>query len=169
LKRFLRTHLGESAGGGLRRAQSAWADQKTLHASEQTKRDLGNSLYFIGAQGAPSALGRWPQSWHRPLTPSPFQEPSWVLLVNSFFVTLIERKQIEETLDNSAGKECGSLRLRSYISSMGGIWFSFFLRFVYPLGKPTIPYLPRCQEFGIAYYSLTLDALGLGHPRLPLN
>jgi hypothetical protein len=43
------------------------------------------------------------------------------------------------------------------------------LRFVHPPGKPMIPKLPRCQEFGIAYYSLTLDALDLGHPRLSLN
>jgi len=33
-------------------------------------------------------------------------------------------------------------------------------------GKPMIPHLLRCQGFGVNYYSLTLDALHLQHPRL---
>ena len=41
--------------------------------------------------------------------------------------------------------------------------------FVYPLGKPIIPHLLRCQGFAVKYYSCTLDALYLGHPRLSLN
>ena len=43
--------------------------------------------------------------------------------------------------------------------------FSFNLHFVYPSGKPIIPHLRRCQGLGVVYYSLTLDALYLGHPR----
>jgi hypothetical protein len=30
---------------------------------------------------------------------------------------------------------------------------------VYPLGKPMTPHLLRCQGFGVAYYSLTLERL----------
>jgi hypothetical protein len=45
---------------------------------------------------------------------------------------------------------------------------------VYPAGKPMMRHLPagagsynlRCQGFGVKYYSLTLDALDLQHPRL---
>jgi hypothetical protein len=37
---------------------------------------------------------------------------------------------------------------------------------VYPSGKPMIPHLLRSQGIGVNYYSLTLDALHLQHPRL---
>ncbi len=33
-------------------------------------------------------------------------------------------------------------------------------------GKPRIPHLLRCQGFAVKYYSFTLGALDLGHPRL---
>jgi len=39
-------------------------------------------------------------------------------------------------------------------------------RVVHPSGKPMIPHLLRCQGFGVNYYSLTIDALHLQHPRL---
>ncbi len=32
--------------------------------------------------------------------------------------------------------------------------------------KPSIPHLSRCQGFAVKYYSFTLDALDLRHPRL---
>jgi len=35
-----------------------------------------------------------------------------------------------------------------------------------PMGKPRIPHLLRCQGFAVKYYSFTLSALDLGHPRL---
>jgi len=41
--------------------------------------------------------------------------------------------------------------------------------FVYPAGKPIIPHLRRYQGFAVEYYSVTLDALYLGYPRLSLN
>ena len=41
--------------------------------------------------------------------------------------------------------------------------------FVYPVGKPIIPHLRRYQGFAVVHYSITLDALYLGHPRLSLN
>jgi len=41
--------------------------------------------------------------------------------------------------------------------------------FVYPVGKPIIPHLRRYQGFAVVHYSVTLDALYLGHPRLSLN
>ena len=41
--------------------------------------------------------------------------------------------------------------------------------FVYPSGKPIIPHLRRYQGFAVVYYSVTLDALYPGHPRLSLN
>jgi hypothetical protein len=47
--------------------------------------------------------------------------------------------------------------------------FILDLHFVYPLGKPMIPHLLRCQGFAVAYYSFTLDALDLGQPQLSLN
>jgi hypothetical protein len=37
---------------------------------------------------------------------------------------------------------------------------------VYPLGKPMIQHLLRCQGIGVNDYSLTPDALHLQHPRL---
>jgi len=40
---------------------------------------------------------------------------------------------------------------------------------VYPAGKPIIPHLRRYRGFAVVYYSVTLDALYLGHPRLSLN
>jgi hypothetical protein len=46
---------------------------------------------------------------------------------------------------------------------------NFFLNFVYPLGKPMTPHLLRWKGFAVAYYSFTLSALHLGHPRLSLN
>jgi len=36
---------------------------------------------------------------------------------------------------------------------------------VYPSGKPRIPHLLRCQGFAAGYYSVTLGALDLRHPR----
>jgi hypothetical protein len=45
----------------------------------------------------------------------------------------------------------------------------FYLRLVYPSGKPITPHLLRFQGFAVANYSFTLDALDLGHPRLSLN
>jgi hypothetical protein len=47
--------------------------------------------------------------------------------------------------------------------------FLLDLHFVYPLGKPMIPHLLRCQGFAVAYYGFTLDALDLEHPQLSLN
>ena len=38
-----------------------------------------------------------------------------------------------------------------------------------PVGKPIIPHLGRYQGFAIVHYSVSLDALYLGHPRLSLN
>jgi len=38
-----------------------------------------------------------------------------------------------------------------------------------PVGKPIIPHLLRYQGFTVVNYSVTLDALYLGHPRLSLN
>jgi len=38
-----------------------------------------------------------------------------------------------------------------------------------PVGKPIMPHLRRYQGFAVIYYSVTLDALYLGHPRLSLN
>jgi len=38
-----------------------------------------------------------------------------------------------------------------------------------PAGKPIIPHLRRYQGFAGVHYSITLDALYLGHPRLSLN
>jgi hypothetical protein len=37
---------------------------------------------------------------------------------------------------------------------------------IYPMGKPMTPHLLRYQGFAVAYYSFTLDALDLRHPRL---
>ena len=52
-------------------------------------------------------------------------------------------------------------------TTRSGIVESLLIRpVVYPAGKPMMRHLPRCQEFGIAYYSLTLNALHLLHPRL---
>jgi hypothetical protein len=52
-------------------------------------------------------------------------------------------------------------------TTKGGIVESLLIRpVVYPSGKPRIPHLPRYQGFGVKYYSLTLDALDLRHPRL---
>ena len=36
----------------------------------------------------------------------------------------------------------------------------------YPSGKPRIPHLLCCQGFAVSYYSFTLDASDLRHPRL---
>jgi hypothetical protein len=36
----------------------------------------------------------------------------------------------------------------------------------YPSGKPTTPHLLRYQGFAVYEYSVTLDALNLGHSRL---
>ena len=33
-----------------------------------------------------------------------------------------------------------------------------------PVGKPIIPHLLRYQGFAVVHYSITLDALYLGHP-----
>jgi len=41
--------------------------------------------------------------------------------------------------------------------------------FVYPVGKPIIPHLRRYQGFAVVHYSVTRNALYLGHPRLSLN
>jgi len=41
--------------------------------------------------------------------------------------------------------------------------------FFYPAGKPIIPQLRRYQGFAVVHYSVTLDALYPGHPRLSLN
>jgi len=38
--------------------------------------------------------------------------------------------------------------------------------FTLPAFSGMIPHLLRCQGFGVNYYSLTLDALHLQHPRL---
>jgi len=38
-----------------------------------------------------------------------------------------------------------------------------------PVGKPIMPHLRRYQGFAVVHYSVTLDALYLGHPRLSLN
>jgi len=38
-----------------------------------------------------------------------------------------------------------------------------------PVRKPIIPHLRRYQGFAVVHYSITLDALYLGHPRLSLN
>ena len=35
-----------------------------------------------------------------------------------------------------------------------------------PSGKPMMPHLLRCQGFAVGYYSFTLGALDLQHPRL---
>jgi len=35
-----------------------------------------------------------------------------------------------------------------------------------PMGKPMAPHLQRCQGLAVNYYSCTLDALDLQHPRL---
>ena len=43
------------------------------------------------------------------------------------------------------------------------------LHFVYPAGKPMIPHLLCCQGLAVVYYGFALDALDLGHPRLPHN
>jgi len=53
--------------------------------------------------------------------------------------------------------------------SLAWVIYLLDLHFVYPSGKPIIPHLQRCQGLGVVYYSLTLDALYLGHPRLSLN
>ncbi len=37
---------------------------------------------------------------------------------------------------------------------------------IYPKGKSRMPHLLRCQGFAVKYYSFTLDALVLQHPRL---
>ena len=37
---------------------------------------------------------------------------------------------------------------------------------IYPTGKPRIPHLRRCQGLAVEYYSFTLAALDLRHPRL---
>ncbi len=37
---------------------------------------------------------------------------------------------------------------------------------VYPLGKPMAPQLLRCKGFAVKYYSFTLYASDLQHPRL---
>ena len=37
---------------------------------------------------------------------------------------------------------------------------------IYPMGKPRIPHLLCCQGFAVKYYSFTLDAADLWHPRL---
>ena len=37
------------------------------------------------------------------------------------------------------------------------------------VGKPIMPHLLRYQGFAVVHYSVTLDALYLGHPRLSLN
>jgi hypothetical protein len=49
------------------------------------------------------------------------------------------------------------------------MFFLLDLHFVYPLGKPMITHLLRCQGFAVAYYGFALDALDLGHPQLSLN
>ena len=41
--------------------------------------------------------------------------------------------------------------------------------YVYLVGKPIIPHLRRYQGFAVVHYSVTLDALYPGHPRLSLN
>jgi len=38
-----------------------------------------------------------------------------------------------------------------------------------PVGKPIMPHLRRYQGFAVVHYSVTLDALYLGHPRLSLK
>jgi len=45
----------------------------------------------------------------------------------------------------------------------------FGLRDSGPVGKPINPHLRRYQGFAVVYYSVTLDALYPGHPRLSLN
>jgi hypothetical protein len=37
---------------------------------------------------------------------------------------------------------------------------------IYPMGKPRMPNLVRCQGFAVEDYSFTLDALDLQHLRL---
>ena len=60
-------------------------------------------------------------------------------------------------------------------TTKSGIVESFLIRpVVYPAGKPMMRHFPadagscdlRSQGFGVNYYSLTLDALDLQHPRL---
>ena len=41
--------------------------------------------------------------------------------------------------------------------------------FVYPAGKPIITHLQRYQGLAVDDYGFVLDALDLGHPRLPFN
>jgi len=53
--------------------------------------------------------------------------------------------------------------------SMNKIYIINRSHFVYLPGKPIIPHLRRCQGFAVVHYSVTLDALYLGHPRLSLN
>ena len=43
------------------------------------------------------------------------------------------------------------------------------ISFCLPGGKPIIPHLRRYQGFAVVHYSVTLDALYLGYPRLSLN
>jgi len=43
------------------------------------------------------------------------------------------------------------------------------ISFFYPAGKPVILHLRRYQGFTVVHYSITLDALYLGLPRLSLN
>jgi len=55
----------------------------------------------------------------------------------------------------------------SHSATHSGVQGHYHIRPVVDLsGKPMIPHLRRCQGFGVAYYSLTLDALDLRHPRL---
>ena len=62
------------------------------------------------------------------------------------------------------------IRLSYNISTISKIWILLFsLVFVYPSGKPMIPYLLCYQGLAVDDYGFALDASDTGHPRLSLN
>ena len=64
---------------------------------------------------------------------------------------------------NKNTKTLGRLRnfCINYIASVSEIWdLKNTLHFVYPMGTPMIPHLPRCQVLAVDYYGFALGRLG---------
>ena len=62
------------------------------------------------------------------------------------------------------------IRLIFNISTISEIWnLLFYLVFVYPSGKPIIPYILCYQGLAVDDYGFALDAADMGHPRPSLN